>query len=197
MEVSATKANAAENRIETGEGRSARRTVVFCKRRNLRLFTINRLVLELSARLALAGTSRITSPITEGETYLLLDWEEMQAAFKSLMESAIMKRRPVAAIRGAWLPVAFGGEQWEKGCAFVSISFAWTRSAPPFGVARNMEKDEASKDLSDLCGVVERHRGAMRLIGQQGKMVLNIYLPLLKKGPKAEESNGRFLAQWP
>jgi hypothetical protein len=181
MEVSTTKANAAENRIETREGHSARRTVVFCKRRNLRLLTINRLVLELSARLALAGASRITSPVTEEETYLLLDWEEMQEAFKGLMESAIMKRRPVAAIRGAWLPVAFEGKQREKGCAFVSITFAWTRSAPPFGVAQNIEKDEASKELSDLCGVVERHRGAMRLIGQQGKMILNIYLPVLKR----------------
>jgi hypothetical protein len=180
-EVFMTDANTAEKGIETGEERSFRRTVVFCRGRNLRLLTINRLVLELSARLALAGARRITSPIAKEEAYLLLDWEEMEEAFKNLMESAIMDRRPAMIIRGVWLPVFAGGKQGGKGCAFVSISFAETRSATPFGPARNTEKKKLSRELADFCGVIERHHGAVRLIRKQGKMILNIYLPILER----------------
>ena len=58
-------ANTLEKRIETEDEPCARRTVVFCRGRNLRLLTISRFVLEVSARFALAGARRITSPATE------------------------------------------------------------------------------------------------------------------------------------
>ena len=173
--------NIVEKRIETGEEPRPRRTVVFCRGRNLRLLTINRLVLEISARFALAGAPRITSPVTEGETYLLLDWEEMEEALKGLMESAIMDRRPAVAIQGMWLPVLTGRKRGEAGCAFISISFAEKRSTRRFGFARNMERKEPSRELSGLWGVVERHHGAVRLIRRQGKTILNVYLPVLDK----------------
>ncbi len=174
-------ANTLEKRIETGEEQSPRKTVVFYKGRNMRLITMSRLVLELSARLTVSNAQRSASPAVKGEAHLLLDWEEMEEVFRAFAESAIMKHRPPVTIRGMWLPIVTGGKHRGKGCVFVSISFAEKRSALNFGFPRNMGRDDTPRELSDLCGVIERHSGAVRLIKQQGKVILNIYLPVLER----------------
>jgi hypothetical protein len=175
-------ANTLERRIETGEEHTARQTVVFYKGKNMRLITISRLVLELSARFALAGAQRIASaPAAQEEAYLLLDWDEVEKVFTALAGSAIMDRRSAMTVRGMWLPVRGDGRHREKGCAFLAISFGRRRSGLTFGFPRNIGADDSSHVLSDLCRAIERHRGAVRVVDRQGKMTLNIYLPVLEK----------------
>ena len=135
-----SRANTLKKSIETGEEPGTRKTVVFYKGKNMRLITIGRLVLELSARFALAGAQKIAaSPAAETEAYLLLDWEEMKEVFIAFAGSGIIGVRPTVAIRGMWLPIGAGGKNEEKGCAFITISFGGMVSGPALGFRETSE----------------------------------------------------------
>jgi hypothetical protein len=174
-------ANTLEKPIETGEERLLGRTVVFCGGKDMRLISMNRLVLELSACLALSGARRITSTAGGEKVYLLLDWDDMEGVFRSFAAGPIMGRQPTSAVRGMWLPVVPEGRNGRKGCAFPSISFYGTRPAPGFPIIRKSAKKRVLRGLSGLYGMIERHHGVIRVKKQQGQIALNIYLPVLER----------------
>ena len=144
----------------------------------MRLISVNRLVLELCACLALSGARRITSTAGGENVYLLLDWDDMEGVFRGLAAGPIMGGRTAVAVRGMWLPVVPEGSGRRRGCALISISFSATRPAPGFPMIKKSAKDKLLRGLS---GLIERHHGVIRMKEQQGQIALNIYLPVLER----------------
>jgi hypothetical protein len=161
-----------EKRISGDRKAHADSPVVYHEGKNLRLLTLDRIVLELSAHLVLAGVQKLTSPSVDERAYLLLDWDQMEKTFDDFVRynRKLIIHGTAVTLLGKTLPVTDAGD----GCALISISFPGNRRL------RLVDHSEENSFFSALREVVEINGGALRVLEGQRGVFLNIYLPVVR-----------------
>jgi hypothetical protein len=155
-----------------------RDTVVFIGGKNLNLLTIERLVLEVTERLALSGARKTGSATNNGGAHLLLDLERFENALRAILCRAIPEG--TATVCGTRLPIALKGTSCHGGCALISISFRETRRAPFLTLLEKTEGDSSADGILDLEQIVADHGGTLSIARHGQEVMLNIYLPVIR-----------------
>lgn len=146
----------------------------------LTLLGIDKLVENLSAILASAGTRTIRTVVPNRAVRLVVNREEMDKAFAMLV--TLVARSSAVTILGGLVPIKAGEEYEGKGCALLSIS------ARP---EQSVESGPSGDALAALGGIIKKHNGSFRLGTGRGEMRFNLYLPVVGEHEETDKLTNR------
>ena len=139
-------------------------------------------VSEFSTCLGVPLANVTTWPGSE-TAYLLVDWEDMVEPLIGIGRNLAFGRKWLPLVAGSRVPAPIDEGDSMAGCALVSIRLSAGSYGRTLGVWNGTAEADPDGCLSALHDAVKSNGGVINVLSEQGKITMNIYLPVLVSQP--------------